>query len=50
MAAQNIVGGTTFDGYKLWILEIAVWAWENQASQLLLEAKICCQLVRGYVA
>jgi hypothetical protein len=46
MAEQKIMGSTTitFDGYKLWILKIAVWAWENQARQLLLEAKISCQL------
>jgi hypothetical protein len=28
--ADNIVGRTTFDGYKLAILEISVRAWENQ--------------------
>jgi hypothetical protein len=28
--AENIVGRTTFDGYKLMILEISAWAWENQ--------------------
>jgi hypothetical protein len=46
-AEQKIAGSTTFfDGYnKLWILEIAAWACKNQESQLLLEAKICCQLV-----
>jgi hypothetical protein len=28
--AENIVGRTTFDGYKLAILEISAWAWESQ--------------------
>jgi hypothetical protein len=32
--AENIVGGTTFNGYKLSILEISQWAWENQVGWL----------------
>jgi hypothetical protein len=32
--SENIVGSTTFDGYKLSILEISAWAWENQDGWL----------------
>lgn len=32
--AENIVGATTFNGYKLSILEISAWAWENQVGWL----------------
>jgi hypothetical protein len=32
--AENIMGSTTFDGYKLSILDISAWVCENQVGWL----------------